>query len=101
MAQSMSALSLFLAASRGRRTGGIRRSGSSETGGITVLKNYIIRIYRRDRADPDKIWGIIEDIESGAKHRFTSFGELKRVLAATDGRPPRKKRESLPAKTRK
>jgi hypothetical protein len=67
---------------------------------MAVLKNYIIRIYRRDRSDPDKIWGILEDIESGVKHRFTSFGGLKKILAATDGRVPRKRKEHLPAKRR-
>jgi len=67
---------------------------------MTVLRNYIIRIYRRDRSDPDKIWGILEDIESGVKHRFTSFSGLKRILAAQDARAPRKKKERLPATRR-
>lgn len=101
MTQSMSSLSLFLLASRGKRTEGVHRADPAETERMTVLKNYIIRVYRRDRSDSDKIWGIVEDIESGMKHRFTTFGGLKRVLAATDGRPPRKQREGLPAKSRK
>lgn len=65
-----------------------------------IRKNYIIRIYRRVRSDPDKIWGILEDVESGVKYRFTSFGGLKKILAATDGRMPRKKKERLPPKRR-
>ncbi len=89
MSQSMSSLSLFLLSSRGRRRGGSRPAAPPEGGGMTIPNNYIIRIYRRDRSDPEKIYGILEDIESGLKHRFTSFANLKKILAAAEARHPR------------
>ena len=53
---------------------------------MTIPSNYIIRIYRKNRSDPEKIYGILEDIESGVKHRFSSFAALKKILASTEAR---------------
>ena len=41
---------------------------------------YIIRIYRRDETEPGMIVGIVEDIGTNAKQRFSSFEELKKIL---------------------
>ncbi len=65
------------------------------------LDNFIVRIYRRDKSDPGSMVGIVEDIESGRKIGFTSFGGLKKILGATEGRPPREKGGRLRGKARK
>lgn len=68
---------------------------------MVILDNYIVRIYRRDESDPDRIVGIVEDIGSNEQRSFTGFQELSRILAAAEGRSSRKKREGLPVKKRK
>lgn len=57
------------------------------------LVSYIVRIYRRDDSDPCLIVGIVEDIESNVKQKFSSFEELKRILGASKGRLPRKEKD--------
>jgi len=80
-----------------------RHCREGETGrlGMVILDNYIVRIYRRDKSDPDRIVGIVEDIASNVQRRFTGFTELSKILVAAEGRSPRKKRGKLPAKERK
>jgi hypothetical protein len=68
---------------------------------MVILDNYIVRIYRRDKSDPDRIVGIVEDIGSNVQRRFIGFPELSKILVAADGRSSRKKREGLPGKKRK
>jgi hypothetical protein len=55
-----------------------------------ALDIYIIRIYRRDESEPGMIVGIVEDIGTNVKQRFSSFEELKKILYPTEGRIPRK-----------
>lgn len=47
------------------------------------LISYIIRIYRQDDSDPCLMVGIVEDAETNVKQRFTTFEELKGILAPT------------------
>ncbi|MGZ8428821.1 MAG: hypothetical protein ACXWWV_04435 [Candidatus Deferrimicrobiaceae bacterium] len=68
---------------------------------MVILDNYIVRIYRRDKSDPDRIVGIVEDIASNVQRRFTGFQELSKILVAAERRSPRKKWGRLPAKKRK
>jgi len=51
---------------------------------------YIIRIYRRDDSEPGMIVGIVEEVGTNVKQRFSSFEELKKILYPTEGRTPRK-----------
>ena len=55
-----------------------------------ALDIYIIRIYRRDESEPGMIVGIVEDIGTNVKQRFSSFEELKKVLYPAEGRIPGK-----------
>ena len=58
------------------------------------MESYIVRIYRRDRDDRDRITGLVEDVDGQKRHRFTSFEGLRRLLAkrsrrSSTDRPPR------------
>jgi hypothetical protein len=45
-------------------------------------ENYLVRIYRRDAEDPERITGLVEFIEAGGKKSFTTFDDLKSILVA-------------------
>jgi hypothetical protein len=45
-------------------------------------ENYLVRIYRRDKEDPERITGLVEFIEAGEKKSFATFDELKAILDA-------------------
>jgi len=49
-------------------------------GGRVILDNYIIRIYRRDKADPRLMVGTVEEIGKKEKKGFNSFDELREIL---------------------
>jgi hypothetical protein len=44
-------------------------------------ENYMVRIYRRDAEDPERITGLVEFIEAGEKKSFATFDDLKSILA--------------------
>jgi len=44
------------------------------------VDNYIIRIYRRDPRDPQKIVGMAESVERDEKRNFTDFGQLQEFI---------------------
>ncbi len=48
-----------------------------------VRDNYILRIYRRDRDDPEKVVGLVEFIQTGEKKPFKSYEELCATLKET------------------
>ena len=39
-------------------------------------ENYLVRIYRRDAEDPERITGLVEFIEAGEKKSFATFDDL-------------------------
>jgi hypothetical protein len=45
------------------------------------MENYIVRIYRRDAADPNKVAGIFESVERQTENSFTSLNSLLSLLA--------------------
>lgn len=45
------------------------------------MENYIVRIYRRDAADPNKVAGIFESVEQQTEKSFTSLNSLLSLLA--------------------
>lgn len=44
------------------------------------MENYIVRIYRRDEKDPQKIVGVMEEVGVKGKKPFKSFDELSSML---------------------
>ena len=56
-----------------------------------LLDNYIIRIYRRDKADPRLMVGTVEEIGKKEKKGFTSFDELREILVSKVTRAQRGK----------
>lgn len=59
------------------------------------MDSYIIRIYHRDKKDPGKVVGVVEEVEGKRKKGFTTPEGLWRILA-----PPQ--RDPAPrGKTRK
>ena len=55
-----------------------------------ALDIYIIRIYRRDETESGMVVGIVEDVGTDVKQRFSGFEELKKILYPAEGRIPRK-----------
>ena len=46
------------------------------------MENYIVRIYRRHEADPDKVAGTFESVENERKNAFTSLQSLIGLLTS-------------------
>lgn len=44
------------------------------------MDSYVIRIYRRDGSDPEKIAGIVEFVEQDETMPFASHAELREIL---------------------
>lgn len=69
------------------------------------VDNYIIRIYRQEKNNPDKLVGVLEKVgEEGRKtslrlsarrQAFTNIDELWEILNATRQLPRRKKQERV------
>ena len=49
--------------------------------GSIRVENYILRIYRRDEQDRDRIVGVVEDVENGETTSFRNFSQLIEVVA--------------------
>jgi len=49
------------------------------------MEHYIIRIYRRDHSDPERLTGMLESVERGTRSPFHTLNGLRTLLApATD-----------------
>ncbi len=57
------------------------------------MDNYIVRVYRRDVNDPDKIAGLVELVEAQEKKFFVNYDELREILGITGGKPDRRRRK--------
>ena len=44
------------------------------------MESYVVRIYRRDEAEPDRIVGLVEHPEQGTVERFSGVSELVNIL---------------------
>lgn len=55
------------------------------------MESYVVRIYRRDKQDPQKIIGLVEMVESAGKEAFADFDELRRILSGGHENNARKK----------
>ena len=45
------------------------------------MENYILRIYRREEHHPERVVGIVEDVENGETVSFRSLTQLMAILA--------------------
>jgi hypothetical protein len=61
---------------------------------VKLADAYVVRIYRRGRADAGNVSGVVETVCKGQLQAFSSFDELRAILT-------RRKRggRSLPRKT--
>lgn len=61
---------------------------------VKLADTYVVRIYRRGRADAGNVSGVVETVCKGRLQAFASFDELRAILT-------RRKRggRSLPRKT--
>ena len=44
------------------------------------MESYLIRIYRREKNNPESIVGIIEEIGTKEKHSFKNLSELSKII---------------------
>jgi hypothetical protein len=44
------------------------------------MDNYIVRIYRRDLRDPERLVGVVENVERESQQRFHTAHELLAIL---------------------
>ena len=65
------------------------------------MDSYLIRIYRRSPDDPEKVVGIVENIETGQRQPFNSLGGLCRAVAAPDPNGKKSQGKPKPGKARK
>ncbi len=48
------------------------------------MDNYIVRIFRRDDNDPDKISGLVEIVAEEKQRVFSGCDELREILSPTE-----------------
>ncbi len=46
------------------------------------MENYIVRIYRRDQKDPDKVHGLLESVERETQQPFQTITALQSLLTS-------------------
>lgn len=59
------------------------------------MENYIVRIYRRDAADPNKVTGVFESVERETESSFTTLKSLMSLLANDPADETLAEREAL------
>ena len=45
------------------------------------MENYIVRIYRRDDVDPNKVVGVCESVEQETRDTFNTLGSLISMIS--------------------
>ena len=45
------------------------------------MDSYLIRIYRRNNDDPEKVVGVVEEIQTGSNHAFQGMSDLCKLLS--------------------
>ena len=45
------------------------------------MENYIVRIYRRDCVDPNKLVGVCESVEQETRETFNTLGSLMSLIS--------------------
>ena len=51
------------------------------------MENYIVRIYRRDSDDPNKVTGICESVEKETRDSFNTLGKLVSLISPARAAP--------------
>jgi len=84
-----------------RRPDGINKAKRLNKG--ASMDNYIIRIYRQEKNNPEKLVGVLEKVGEESKRSsqrlaarrqaFTNIDELWEILSATGNLPKRKKQD--------
>lgn len=58
---------------------------------ISFRESYVLRIYRRDDKDPERIRGIVEMIATNEQKAFGSMSELRDILVSAGTKKLREK----------
>jgi len=45
------------------------------------MENYIVRIYRRDTSDPNKLTGVCESVEQETRNTFSTLSNLMSLIS--------------------
>lgn len=59
---------------------------------------YIVRVYRRDDSDLEKIMGMAEIVETQEKKVFANYTELRNIISSPKEGKGRRKRDGKAAK---
>jgi len=63
------------------------------------MESYLIRIYRREKDNPENIVGIIEEIGTKGKHSFKNLSELGKIICPAVKKTRVKKTQSSKKKS--
>lgn len=47
------------------------------------MESYVVRVYRRDEKDSEKLAGLVELADREEQKPFVSFAELRQILSST------------------
>ena len=65
------------------------------------MDSYLIRIYRREKDNPENIVGILEEIGTKEKHSFKNLSELGKIICPAIKKNPDKKQTQSSKKKKK
>jgi len=65
------------------------------------MDSYLIRVYRREKGNPESIVGIIEEIGAKEKHSFKNLSELGKIICPAGKKGPGKKQTQSALKAKK
>jgi len=66
-----------------------------------ALDNYIVRIYRRDGKDPQRVTGIVDEVGGNGNQVFHNLEELWNILTSEEILPVQKGRGKIPGRHKK
>ena len=55
------------------------------------MKDYVLRIYRRDRNNPRRLVGVVEEVEVAGTKAFSNLDELWSILNPSKAEPSKTK----------
>jgi hypothetical protein len=65
------------------------------------LKDYVLRIYRREKNDPQIVVGVVEEVGVEGNKAFTNLDELWSILNPLKAESPKTKKRNKSLKHRK
>jgi hypothetical protein len=66
--------------------------------GGTILKDYVLRIYRRDKNDPRRLAGVVEEVGVEGNKAFSNLDELWSILNPSKAGTTKTKKPNKPYK---